>query len=329
MKQKVLITGASGFVGFHLIEAALAKGLDVYAAIRKSSDIKHLSSHKINYTYPDFTSIESLEKELKEKQYDFIIHAAGTTKAKNQEEYNRVNATYTSNLAKAAANTGTGLQKLVFISSLAAVGPLQQTGGLITENTAAGPVTSYGKSKLLAEEQLKEIELPLIVLRPTAVYGSRDKDIFIILKTFSKGFEPYIGSTPQQLSFVYVKDLAAASINALFTSEDANGTYNITDGNCYDRYEMANITKTVLNKKTFKLHLPLPIVRGLAIILEKTYGFLDKTPALNLEKLNELTAVNWCCDIEKARTNLKFDPRYNLQQGLKEALEWYKQNKWF
>ena len=328
MMQKVLITGASGFVGFHLIEAALAKGLDVYAAIRGSSDIKHLSSYKINYTFPDFSSIESLEKELKEKQYDFIIHAAGTTKAKNQEEYNKVNATYTINLAKAAANAGAGLQKMVFISSLAALGPLSQTAELITERTHPGPVTSYGKSKLLAEEQLKEIKLPLIVLRPTAVYGSRDKDIFIILKTFSKGFEPYIGNIPQQLSFVYVKDLATASINSLFTSDTANGTYNITDGNCYDRYEMANITKNVLNKKTFKIHLPLGVVRGFAIILEKTYGFLDKTPAINLEKLNELTAVNWCCDITKSKANLDFKPEYNLQQGLKEALEWYKENKW-
>lgn len=329
MKQKVLITGASGFVGFHLIEAAIAKGLEVYAAIRKSSDIKHLSSYNVHYTYPDFTSVESLEKELKEKQYDFIIHAAGTTKAKNQDEYNRVNASYTVNLAQAAANVGAGLQKMVFISSLAAIGPLAQTNDLITENTTPGPVTSYGKSKLLAEEQLRDVALPLIVLRPTAVYGSRDKDIFIILKTFNRGFEPYIGSKAQQLSFVYVKDLAAASVNALFTSDEANGTYNITDGNCYDRYEMANITKNVLNKKTFKFHLPLPVVKGLAIVLEKTYGFLDKTPALNLEKLNELTAVNWCCNIEKAKSQLNFDPKYNLQHGLKEALEWYKLNQWF
>ena len=88
------------------------------------------------------------------------------------------------------------------------------------------------------------------------------------------------------------------------------------------------LQKTVLNKKTLKVHLPLSVVRGLAIILEKTFRFLDKTPALNLEKLNELTAVNWCCDIQKARTKLDFKPQYNLQQGLKEALEWYKQNQW-
>ena len=94
MKQKVLITGASGFVGFHLIEAALAKGLEVYAAIRKSSDIKHLSPYKINYTYLDFTSVESLERDLQEKNYDFIIHAAGTTKAKTRKNTITVNATY-------------------------------------------------------------------------------------------------------------------------------------------------------------------------------------------------------------------------------------------
>jgi nucleoside-diphosphate-sugar epimerase len=302
--------------------------LDVHAAVRKSSDIKHLSTYPIHYIFPDFNSVDNLRKELEEKQYDFIIHAAGTTKAKNQEEYNRVNAAYTINLANAVTGSKVALQKLVFISSLAALGPLDMPGKLITEKTPPRPVTSYGKSKLLAEEQLKNLELPLVILRPTAVYGSRDKDIFIILKTFSQGLEPYIGSTPQQLSFVYVKDLAFAAINALFTPASVKGMYNITDGKCYDRYELANITKDILGKRTLKFHLPVPLVRGLAILLEKTYAFLDKTPALNLEKLNELTAVNWCCDITNARTDLNFHPRYDLPQGLREALEWYKQNKW-
>ncbi len=328
MKQKVLITGASGFVGFHLIEAALDRGLEVYAAIRKSSDIKHLASYNIQYTYPDFNSVDSLAKDLKEHQYDFIIHAAGTTKAKNQEEYNKVNAQYTINLANAIVESGIDLKKIVFISSLAALGPLSEADKLISEQTTPNPVTAYGKSKLLAEEQLKEKNLPLVVLRPTAVYGSRDKDIFIILKTFNQGLEPYIGNKAQQLSFVYVKDLAAVTVNALFSDGSANGFYNITDGNSYDRYEMANISKEVLNKKTLKFHLPMPVVKVLALVLEKTYSFLDKTPALNREKLAELTATNWCCDIEKAKRNLSFQPKYDLKMGLTEALGWYKAEKW-
>lgn len=327
--KKVLITGASGFVGFHLIEAALTHGLDVYAAVRKTSDIKHLSDYNINFTNPDFANIDNLLTELNEKQYDFIIHAAGTTKARNPEEYNLVNATYTANLAEAAAKSKTWVQKIIFVSSLAALGPLTKTGELINENTLPAPVTAYGKSKLSAEQHLEKTGLPVIILRPTAVYGSRDKDIFIILKTFSKGFEPYIGRQDQQLSFVYAKDLAQITVNALFTSEQANGTYNITDGNCYTRYEMAAITKNILNKKTIKFHLPLAIVKNLAVILETTYGMFGKTPALNVEKLSELTAVNWCCDIGKARKNLNYHPSYNLPAGLKEALEWYKLNEWF
>jgi nucleoside-diphosphate-sugar epimerase len=128
------------------------------------------------------------------------------------------------------------------------------------------------------------------------------------------------------LSFVYVKDLASTTVEALFSQ--AKGTYNITDGNCYNRYEMANITKELLTRKTLKFHLPYNVVKALALILERSYALLKKTPALNIEKLNELTAVNWCCDIEKAKNELQFQPRYNLQQGLKESLEWYRVNKW-
>lgn len=328
MKQKVLITGASGFVGFHLIEAALEKELEVYAAVRKSSVVEHLQSYKITYTSLDFANVESMEKEFREKKYDYIIHAAGTTKAKNQSEYNLINATYTINLIKAAERCNESIKKIIFVSSLAALGPLDNVEKLITENTKPQPVTSYGKSKLLAEESIKDSKLPLIVLRPTAVYGSRDKDIFIILKTFNKGLEPYIGKKVQQLSFIYVKDLARVTVSALFTSDEANGFYNITDGNCYDRYEMANITKNVLKKKTLKFHIPLSIVKVMALVLEESYAMLNKTPALNIEKLLELTAVNWCCNIEKACMNLAFKPSYNLQQGLTEALDWYKKNNW-
>lgn len=328
MKQKVLITGASGFVGFHLIEAALNRGLEVYAAIRKSSIVDHLKSFDISYTELDFRSVESLKKDINEKQYDFIVHAAGTTKAKNLEEYNLVNASYTENLALAAVASGVEIKKLVFMSSLASIGPLSEGNQLINEQTIPRPVTAYGKSKLLAEEKLQQIKLPVVALRPTAVYGSRDKDIFIILKTFNNGFEPYIGSKAQDLSFVYVKDLARVSLNALYTSDEANGAYNITDGKCYDRYELANITKKVLDKQTLKFHLPVPFVKGLALVLEKSYGLFNKTPVLNLEKLNELTAANWCCDISKANKYLDFNPKYDLQKGLIEALEWYKENKW-
>jgi nucleoside-diphosphate-sugar epimerase len=327
MRERVLITGASGFLGFHIIEAAQKMGLEVYAAVRKSSDVKHLASFNIQYTYPDFSSISGLKKELEEKQYHYIIHAAAVTKAGSEDEYNKVNADYTYHLGKAAEMAAINLKKFVFVSSLAAIGPLQQLNGMITENTKPQPVTYYGKSKLLAEEKLLTLNLPLTIIRPTAIYGPREKDILILFKTIAKGWEPYIGKLPQQLSFVYVKDVADIIVNALF-SKHRHTAYNISDGGMYNRYEMADYAKGLLDKKTTRVYLPGRMARMLAFTLEKTYALVHKVPAFNRDKLYELTAMNWNCSIEKAKMELGFAPRYNLVFGLMETLEWYKKNKW-
>lgn len=328
MKKRVLITGASGFVGYHLIAAALASDLEVFAAVRPSSNIQHLKEFSIQYTNPDFTSTEALKKELEEKQYDYIIHAAGITSAKTKEEYTTVNADYTRNLALAAVSAQINLKKFVFVSSLAALGPLTDLADTIEDYSPGHPVTSYGESKLLAEKYLSEIDgLPLLVIRPTAVYGPREKDIFILLQTINKGLEPHIGRFRQQISFIYVKDLAAIIVDALF-SEVTNRQYNICDGNVYDRYALAEGVKKALNKKTWKFHLPVFAVSGLASIMEMIYRNSASAPTLNKEKMNELTAVNWACSIEGVKKDIGFLPQYNLEKGLVETINWYKTNKW-
>ncbi|MCY7420990.1 MAG: NAD(P)-dependent oxidoreductase [Chitinophagaceae bacterium] len=324
--QKVLVTGANGFVGSHVVEKCLENGLEVWAAIRKSSNLDYLKAASVKFTYPDFNNVELLTKEIEEKQYDFIIHIAGITKARFPKEYEQVNALYTANLGRAIKESRHKVKKFVFMSSLGAIGPLQYNDGLITENTIPKPVTAYGKSKLIAEEMLAALHLPLVVLRPTAVYGPREKDIFILLRTISKGFEPYLGKANQHLSFVYVKDLAQLTVDALFNPK--TGSYNVTDGNCYNRYEFAQIIKKYLSNKTFKIYIPLTIVNLLAVLTEKGAGLLNKTSVLNKEKLNELTAANWCCDISRLRNEMGYSPQFNLQQGLKETIQWCKTNQW-
>ena len=327
MKKRVLITGASGFVGYHLIEEALQNNFEVYAAVRKSSDISHLKNFHIQYVNLDFGSIIALKKDMQEKQYDYIIHAAGVTSARSVAEYETVNATYTFNLAAAAVAADVNLKGFVFISSLAAVGPLDTLNGIITQETPPRPITAYGKSKLMAEEQLRSItSLNYTILRPTAVYGPRDKGIFIFFKQLSKGFEPYIGSEAQKLSFIYVKDLARVAVKALYINNQ--NTYNLSDGNFYDKYELATITKNILNLRTLKIHLPVNFVKLLASVTEKVSSLNNKAAILTPEKLKELIAVNWSCDIEQAKADLGYYPNYDLDAGLKETLEWYKTNKW-
>ncbi|GAB3817777.1 NAD-dependent epimerase/dehydratase family protein [Pontibacter rugosus] len=329
MKERVLITGATGFVGYHLIEAAVQAGLEVYAAVRPSSELEHLKSLNIQYTSLNYTDSSALVKELEEKQYQYIIHAAGTTKAKDALAYAKVNADYTKALALAATKAKMPLKKFVFISSLAALGPIAYKDNLpIDEQHAAQPVTEYGRSKLLAEQYLSEIkELPWVILRPTAVYGPREKDIFILLKTLNSGLDPYISRQAQRLSFIYVKDLAKAVILALGAKEH-QASYNLSDGNSYSRYALADITKRVLGKKAVRIHLPMGVVKVVAQVLEMAYAKGDKVPALNTEKLNELTAANWNCSIAKGKRELGFVPEYDLETGLAQTLQWYKENKW-
>jgi UDP-glucose 4-epimerase len=325
MTGKVLITGASGFVGYHLIEAALARGLEVTAGIRRSSKIDHLSGFDIRYAYLDFTNRELLVQELKKGGYDYIIHAAGATAAPTQDDYDKANADATEALAEAASN-GT-IKKMVFLSSLAAIGPLGSAEGIITEDTQPNPVTAYGRSKLLAERKLTIQPIPWLVLRPTAIYGPREKDIFILLRMIRRGWEPYIGTGPQRLSFVYVKDLADLSVHALFSGV-THRAYNVSDGRSYDRYDMADIVKDFFQRRTIKFHVPLPLVRVIATVLERIYERRKKSPALNREKLEELTAPNWICSIDRARAELGYQPDYDLRNGLDETLEWYLRNNW-
>lgn len=327
MKKKVLITGASGFVGYHLLVEALQNNLEVYAAVRKNSKIEHLKDLNIQYVYLDYANVDALKAELLNKQFAYIIHGAGVTRAISEADYNKVNAEYTANLAQAASALGDTLKKFVLISSLAAIGPLKTLHGIITEDTYPNPVTAYGRSKLLAEKKLKAINgLNYTILRPTAVYGPRDTGIFIFFKQVSNHLEPYIGNIDQKLSFIYVTDLAKAAVRALHSGDMKS--YNLSDGNFYDRHELGALTKTILNVKALKFHLWVNFVKIIAGISEKVSSLRNTAPILNLEKLDELMAVNWSCSIELAKQDLEFYPQNSLSEGLKETLQWYKDNNW-
>lgn len=330
MNGRVLITGASGFIGYHLIEAAQKAGLEVHAAVRPSSDVSHLAPLRPVFVYPDYRSTEALTSFLEAGQYQYIIHSAGATRAKDSNAYNLINAEYTRRLAEAASQTNQPLERFVFVSSLAALGPLSYAEKQpITENTPPMPVTDYGKSKLLAEQYLAEIKgLRTSIIRPTAVYGPREKDLFILFKTLNSGIDAYIGRGAQRFSFVYVKDLADATVKAVLQKSTANHTFNVSDGGAYNRYELAEIFSEWSGKKPVRIHIPVGLMSVVATTLEAGYTFSKNVPVVNREKLKELTAQNWFCSIDAAQSQLDYRPKYDLKKGVFETLDWYRQNKW-
>lgn len=327
MKKKLLITGATGFIGYHLIREALRQGDDVFAGVRKTSRVTDLQQPDIRLVYPNFHNTELLRKDLENWGITHIVHAAALTKAATQQEYNYANAVLARNLAQAAGSAAIDLKSFVFLSSLAAMGPAVD-GSPITEEQVPQPVTQYGKSKLLAEQYLAEIEhLPLTGLRPTAVYGPREKDLFIVLNMIRRGWEFYIGKIGQRLSFVYVSDLVNLVFKALAAPATGN-YYHVSDGETYDRYALAAVMKNLLHIRTLRLHVPVKLV---ALFLKMQEGLKRKANSvsiLNLDKLRELTA-SWDCSIEKARRELQYQPEVLLPEGLARTMQWYQANKWF
>lgn len=331
MKKKVLVTGASGFVGSHLVEIAASRGYEVHAAVRKSSVIDPIKPYVKQVVYPDFEDAVSLKELFNREQYDYVIHAAALTKAKSEAQINAVNVAVTERLLDAAFGCVKPPSRFVFVSSLAAIGPVPYTAKAIVDDATYNPVTLYGRSKRAAEEMIRTnfSDKPISVIRPTAVYGPREKDLFLLFNTMNKGLDVYIGRAPQKLSFVYVKDLVDLLLNACVAEQDGLSFFNITDGEVYSRYAMADIFKKIFSKKLVRIYAPLGLVKGVAKLSQWLYRHSSKTPVIYPERLGELTAQNWSCDISRAKNILHYKPKYNLAAGLKESLLWYKENNWF
>jgi len=318
MKQ-ILITGASGFIGSFLVEEALNRGWNVFAGVRKTSSKEYLSDERISFIDFYYSDKEKLKQQISDhiKKYgkwDYIIHNAGATKCLNYKDFDKINHQFTRNLIEALKETCAVPEKFILMSSLSALSPVD---------------TMYGESKRKAEEFLEsQSDFPFIILRPTGVYGPRDKDYFLVLKSLKKGFELAAGFKPQKLSFLYVKDLTKAVFLAL-ESPYTNKIYNISDGNNYSDETYTSIAKKALGKKrALKLKVPLIILKMVCIIAEIFSKISKKPSALNRDKFNIMKRRDWSCDISPLIEDLNFQAGYNLEQGIDECVAWYKKQGW-
>ena len=332
--DSVLITGASGFIGSFLVDEGLKRDFQVYAGIRKSSSKAYLQDPRIRFIEFDFSSVESIVQtlDLFRKQnirFRFIIHNAGVTKANKKEDYFNVNFLNTKNFIEALQITSLIPEKFIFISSLAAFGPGDPvTMKPVMHSDEPKPIELYGRSKLAAEKFITSVkDFPWLIIRPTGVYGPREKDYYVFFKTINNRLETYIGFSKQIITFIYVKDLVRVIFDAMLSSVTGKA-YFVSDGLEYDTQTFAAIAKKHLNRKTVKITVPTGIVKQLAFLLEKTFGLWGSMPTLNTDKYNVLKSINWRCDTEPLQRDFSFTADYDLDKGVKETLEWYKQNGW-
>jgi len=333
--KKILITGASGFIGSFLIEKGLQENMNVWAGIRKSSSKEYLQDERIQFIYLFFNDKDKLTSQLKEfvaahGKFDCIIHNAGITKCLNSEDFDKINFQYTANFIDALIGADAVPEKFILMSSLSAFGIGDEKNYTPIKLTdTPNPNTAYGKSKLKAERYLQATKgFPYIILRPTGVYGPREKDYFLMIKTVKSGLDVGAGFKPQHLTFIYVKDLVDVAYLAL-KSKVNNKAYFIADGDVYTDNEYTALVKEVIGRKhVLSIKIPLWLLKAVSVVAEGVSHLTKKPSTLNRDKYKIMKQRNWECDIQPLIDDLDFCPHYPLKKGLEESVKWYRENGW-
>lgn len=335
--KSILITGASGFIGSFLVERGLEAGMNVWAALRATSSRKYLTDGRTQFIELDLGHDERLRAQLKAHAeqhgpFDYVIHAAGATKCRRPEDFQKTNGEGTLRLALSLLETGALRPegRFVFLSSLSVCGPVHEIDfEPITENDTPLPNTAYGRSKLQAERYLADVPgLNYVVLRPTGVYGPRERDYFMMAKSIRQHVDFAVGFRPQVLTFIYVADLAEAAYLAL-DHGPRGAVYPLSDGRQYTSRTFSDLLQLELGvKRVVHLTAPLWVLWLVSCIAGKAAALLGRTSTLNLDKYRIMRQRNWKCSIEAARRDLGYRPQWPLTRGVRAAVEWYKAEGW-
>lgn len=332
--MKILITGASGFIGSFLVEEALRQGMDTWAAVRKSSSREYLRDKRINLIELNLSSREKLTKQLSGHDFDYVVHAAGVTKCTDKNDFRRINTEGTKNLVETLLALGTPLKRFVYISSLSIMGAIreQQPYTEICEDDTPRPNTAYGQSKLEAEQwmdqRLKDTAWPYVILRPTGVYGPREHDYFLMAKSIKQHVDFAVGFKQQDITFVYVDDVVQAVFLALQKGTTGR-RYFLSDGQVYSSTTFSDLIHEELGRPWWlRITAPVWVLRIVTFCGEYVGRLTGKPTALNNDKYNIMRQRNWRCDIQPAVNELGYQPHVQLAEGVRRSIKWYKEHGW-
>ena len=335
MKQTILITGASGFIGSFLVEEALRRGMDTWAGVRASSSRKYLQEPGLHFLELDFAHADRLCEQLKAHReahgaFDYVVHCAGVTKCIDPADFDRVNYGQTRTLVETLRSLGMTPRQFAFISTLSVFGPVHEdTYEPIRESDTPQPNTAYGRSKLKAERYLLGLDgFPCVIYRPTGVYGPRERDYYLMAESIKRHVDLSVGYRRQDLTFVYVKDVVQAVFLGI-EREVSGRAYFLSDGQVYASRTFSDlICRELGNPLIIRIKCPLFLLKVVSLLAERWAALRKTTSTLNRDKYNIMKQRNWQCDITPAVRELGYQPEYDLERGVKETIAWYKKEGW-
>ncbi len=316
----VLVTGATGFIGSHLVERLVALGARVRCLVRRTSRTSVLPDG-VTLALGDLRTGEGLRDAVRGAV--LVFHLAGVTKAISRADYEQGNAAATRHLVEAL---GESCRRLVHVSSLAAVGP-SRDGSPVSEGAEPRPVSCYGRSKLEAERAIRESAWAgrAVIVRPPVVFGPRDTDVLEIFRMVARGWALVVGDPTARFSLIYVEDLVEGLLEAAAAEKAAGRTYFMADPTPASWPQFVQLAGQILGRRPRLLRVPGPAAWIAALGWEAAARLRGKPSIISRDKVAEARAGEWICDVARARAELGFQARTPLPEALARTLAWYRQ----
>ena len=329
---RVLVTGGTGFIGSHLVDALIKQGVWPRVLVRPMSDISRLACDKADKV----EKVELIQGSLEDRdslmravsQVDTVFHIAAVTKARSEEEYLRSNAEGTQLLVQAMRAAQPRPQRLVYLSSLAAAGPARE-GQPVEPHDEPHPITAYGRSKLVGEQACLAASdaFEVVSLRAPVVYGPREKDFFLLFRLAARGVLLMPAGPERIVQLVHVADLVQALLRAA-TMPRARGIYHVAESRSYAWSEIATCISQAVGRSVRMVRIPWFLVQMAATVSEGGAAVRGRATIFNREKVKELFAPAWLCETALAKRELGFEAQIPMATGFAETAAWYKQQTW-
>lgn len=324
--MKVFLTGGTGFVGSHVVEALLREGHEVVALVRKTSDTELLNQWGVKKVVGALGDARGLMDHLTEA--DAVVHVAGLVAASRPEVMYQANVEGTRDLVDRVAELGDPGKRFIYISSVAAQGPSRgREPRPVTEMPQ--PVSFYGRTKLEGEGAVlaHRDNMEVTILRPPPVYGPRDRDMFQVFAIANRRLSPVLGMGNRWLSIIHVDDVARAVV-ACVEAPGKGRVYPIDDGGVYTWRDLGEQVSEALEKSTLTVPLPAFLFAGAATISELGGRLLGSPPTFSRDKYREMIQSSWVCGHRGLHEDLGWEPSLDLREGACRTAQWYRENGW-
>ena len=323
--MRVFLTGATGFVGGHLVDRLLARGDQVTALVRSPARAAGLAARGVRLVPGDLHDLPALHAAV--GRADVVLHVAALTGAVDEREFLTANRDGTANVLTAAM-AAPARPRLVYVSSMAAGGPARR-GHPKVDASDDRPVTMYGRSKLAGERVLRDSGHPWVILRPPTVYGPRDRDnLLTVFKAARAGFAPVFGDGSMELSAIHVADLAEACVVAASAEGVVGGTFYVNHAEVVTGADLVRRIGATMGRQVRLVGVPEWLARGILTVTGGTAALFQRKTILRADKANEFYQEAWTGDSTPFTARTGWQATRDLTRGLAETYAFYRESGW-